>query len=330
MSDPVTVARAARQELGRALIALQAPNAPPAWMDAAETIAAAMGTLHRIEATQGRQLQEIAPTTLATVRQALRALQAQLDGSPALDEAAEAVAEGLSLVHGLAHPTAAVATATTAGEAPGPATVSTYGSPAPIEPRPDGVRAATPAADALAPPWPPPAKATPVADALSPAWPPPVAATAGPNAPAAVAAPMASPGAPPTMAFPGSPPAPQALTTAPNGPARLVTLTAELGMHSASNFYRGLSGTDVVEAGGIFVATYQIPAIGAPVRLRILLPGGYEFEARGVVRWTREAPDSGAQAPPGCGAAFTEITPEGRQLVHRYVRSREPLFHDDP
>jgi len=31
----------------------------------------------------------------------------------------------------------------------------------------------------------------------------------------------------------------------------------------------------------------------------------------------------------GFGARFTQITPEARQLIYRYVRNREPLFHDD-
>jgi len=53
------------------------------------------------------------------------------------------------------------------------------------------------------------------------------------------------------------------------------------------------------------------------------------IEAIGIVRWTREAPNSGSDGQPGYGAQFTQITPEGRQLVYRYVRNREPLFHDD-
>jgi hypothetical protein len=47
------------------------------------------------------------------------------------------------------------------------------------------------------------------------------------------------------------------------------------------------------------------------------------------VRWRREPSDSGSDAPPGFGAQFTEITAEARQLVYRYVRNREPMFHDD-
>jgi len=106
-------------------------------------------------------------------------------------------------------------------------------------------------------------------------------------------------------------------------------IEAELGAHSSTNFYKGLSGNDVIDSGGIFVATYQIPEIGQNLSLRVSMPGGYEFEALGIVRWTRDAPNSGADGAPGFGAQFTQITPEGRQLVYRYVRNREPLFHDD-
>jgi uncharacterized protein (TIGR02266 family) len=109
-----------------------------------------------------------------------------------------------------------------------------------------------------------------------------------------------------------------------------VVVNAELAAHSPSNFYKGLSGNDIVDHGGLFVATYNLPAIGNQVRLRVSLPGGYEFEADAVVRWRREPNDvGGTDAPPGFGAQFTEITAEARQLVHRYVRNREPLFHDD-
>jgi Tfp pilus assembly protein PilZ len=106
-------------------------------------------------------------------------------------------------------------------------------------------------------------------------------------------------------------------------------IEAELGAHSSTNFYKGLSGNDVIDSGGIFVATYQIPQIGRQVLVKVSMPGGYEFEAVGVVRWTREAPSSGSDSPPGFGAQLTQISPEGRQLVYRYVRNREPLFHDD-
>ncbi len=125
-------------------------------------------------------------------------------------------------------------------------------------------------------------------------------------------------------------PQPQAQQPAPlAGHGAPVRIEAELGAHSTTNFYKGLSGNDVIECGGIFVATYQVPKIGQNLMLRVSMPGGYEFEALGVVRWTREGSGADPDAPPGFGAQFTQISPEGRQLVYRYVRNREPLFHDD-
>jgi Tfp pilus assembly protein PilZ len=134
-------------------------------------------------------------------------------------------------------------------------------------------------------------------------------------------------GFPPQGAEPSYPQAAPAQAVAMAGDA--VPVEANLGAHSSSNFYKGLSGNDVIDSGGIFVATYQIPEIGRNVVVKVSMPGGYEFEALGVVRWTREAPLSGSDSPPGFGAQFTQISPEGRQLVYRYVRNREPLFHDD-
>jgi hypothetical protein len=140
--------------------------------------------------------------------------------------------------------------------------------------------------------------------------------------PVAAATPAAAPVAP-------TPVAPTAQGSDGGGPVQRVA--AELGAHSATNFYKGLSGNDVVDSGGIFIATYQIPPIGQNLIIRVSLPGGYEFEAKGIVRWTREAsPTSGGEAiSPGFGAQFTEISLEARQLVYRYARNREPLFHDD-
>ena len=106
-------------------------------------------------------------------------------------------------------------------------------------------------------------------------------------------------------------------------------VAAELGAHSTSNFYKGLTGNDNVDNGGLFVATYKLQKIGQAVRLRVSMPGGYEFEANAVVRWRREPSDEGNDAPPGFGAQFTEITQDARALVYRYVRNREPMFHDD-
>lgn len=127
------------------------------------------------------------------------------------------------------------------------------------------------------------------------------------------------------QAAPQAAPAPAPAAAPPAGATRF---DAPLGTNSNSNFYKGLSGNDVVEHGGLFVATYaKVPPMGSPVSLHVVLPGGYEFEAMAVVAWTRE--NGTSDAPPGFGARFTQITTEARQLIYRYVRNREPLFHDD-
>lgn len=133
----------------------------------------------------------------------------------------------------------------------------------------------------------------------------------------------AAPAAAPALA-PGQSSAPKA---APSNHGQAGNVVVGLGAHSVSNFYKGLGGNDVIEYGGIFVSTYQIPKLGAPVSLNVKLPGDLEFQATGVVQWIREVSGDGVE--PGFGARFTQITPEGRQLVYRYTRNREPILYDD-
>ncbi|NUQ78397.1 MAG: hypothetical protein HUU21_33120, partial [Polyangiaceae bacterium] len=127
------------------------------------------------------------------------------------------------------------------------------------------------------------------------------------------------------VSVPAPAPAPAGLKPLAGAPS----IDVELGTHSASNFYRGLGGDDVVEHGGIFVATYKIPKLGASVNLRVLLPGNFQFIAHAEVRWMRGSGVSVDSAEPGFGARFTKISTEGRMLVNRYTRNREPLFYDD-
>ena len=336
MSDPVSAARAARENLARGLGALQSPGVPPQLMSVAEPVAHAMSALHRIEASNGAATAEAGPAALAAARQALATLQVSAGAHPAVDHALEVIAGSLGLIHQLAqsvHPPAVSPFAGTVvagnpaqpyppqppAQNVGPATQPSQAMG--YQPRPEAppqvAYAQPPAPQApqawqpqAAPPAPPPAYQPPAA----PPYQPPAAA-----APAHAAAPAPAPAA----AAPIANPAPVA------APAGSIRVEAELGAHSGTNFYKGLSGNDVIDSGGIFVATYQIPPIGQPLSLRVSMPGGYEFEALGIVRWTRDTPDSGGDGKPGFGAQFTQITPEGRQLVYRYVRNREPLFHDD-
>jgi hypothetical protein len=289
-------------------------------MSVAEPVAQAMSALHRIESSHGASIGEAGPSALNAARQALATLQAHAGQHPAVDQALEAIAGSLSLIHGLAQgaPPSPFAGTMVQPQGMNPANMSQVPRTQPSqalgyqqrpEPAPQVAYAQQP------PPqqWQQPPQAAP----------PPQQWQQPPQA-----APPPQQWQQPPQAAPAVPPAQQrpAPAAAPGGALRV---EAELGAHSTTNFYKGLSGNDVIDSGGIFISTYQIPEIGRQLQIRVSMPGGYEFEALGVVRWTREAPNSGSDSPPGYGAQFTQITPEGRQLVYRYVRNREPLFHDD-
>ena len=301
MSDAVTLARTARESLARGLSALQSdPSIPPQLVELAAPIAQAMAQLHSIERSGGMQVQPAAQSALSSVQSALAGLQSQPNQYAAVTAAMEAVAGALASAHALSRLPASPAPAPQ--PAPPPA-------PAPAQP-------------------PPQAYAPPSQQPHSPLAYAPTAMVTLPQQP--YAPPPAAPAPSPFVA-------PPAASFAPAGPARgpaghagqPLVIAAELGAHSPSNFYKGLSGNDVVDHGGLFVSTYKLPKLGEMVRLRVSMPGGYEFEANAIVRWRREPSDTPGDAPPGFGAQLAEITPDARQLVYRYVRNREPMFHDD-
>jgi hypothetical protein len=387
MTDPATVARTARESLARGLSVLQSPGVPPAIMDVAEPIAQAMGALHKIESTNGGATSEQAPLALAAVRRGLSLLQASAGQHAAVDQAMEAVAGSLGMIHALSQmapaapqpapaapqpyvpPATAPAVPAAIGStmamqpgqqaAPAQAAPQAYPQAAPQQqypqqgyPNPGQPQAAPQQGYPQAAPQHAHAQAAPQAQGYPQAAPaaqaypqaggygaPPPAAQGAPWGPAPAQAPQQPQAQPaawpqqPAAAPPAgsSPVAAGAQVSSVQAPPGVPRVEADLGAHSPSNFYKGLSGNDVIDSGGIFVATYKIPKIGANVLLKVAMPGGYEFEALGTVEWIREAPNStaGVEAPPGFGAKLTQITTEGRQLVYRYVRNREPLFHDD-
>ena len=334
MSDIVTLARTARESLARGLNALQgSSNADPALLELAAPIARAMGGLHQIERSGGSVLTPHAREALANIQSALQQLQSFPQRDDSVLAAMEAVAGALGGAHTLSRAVEPPAQAPPPAYPPAaPAAPAYVAAPqAPANPRdpPVPAYAHAPPAPAYAAPPQAPAYApnlTPSPNAVPPAYAQAVPAYAPNLTPAPPIASPAYAAAPP--GFAALPPSPSAAV--PARPSDAVVINAELGAHSPSNFFKGLSGDDIVDHGGLFVATYNLPHIGSNVRLRVSLPGGYEFEANAVVRWRREANDvGGTDAPPGFGAQFTEITAEARQLVYRYVRNREPLFHDD-
>ncbi len=366
MTEFVTTARSARESLARGLSALQSdPNVPSEFLDLAEPIALAMGALHRIERSEGPDIRTHADAALAQVRVALGKLQEKPPSHPAISAAIEAVAGSLGLVHSLTK-AAESPIATTASipkvDEPSPVTAPL---PKPVQSPAAPQAAVAPLAatvqappQAFAQPAPTPYQNAAVAATFRPQGIAPNQAPSNVPAPPTAPPPMgyaADPfGAPQGPAHPGqyaqhgrppgqyaAPPqhfAPQParlsepepiLIATPGVDPSLPQMNADLGAHSTTNFYKGLSGNDIIEHGGIFVSTYKSPPIGTSVRLRVSLPGGYEFEAQATIRWRRENEGEGEGATPGFGAQFTNISPEAKQLVYRYVRNREPLFHDD-
>ena len=388
MSEPVRLARLAREHLASALNTLQSEeNIPDELMDTADPIAEAMGVLHRIERSGGAAL-EGRTEALKKIRSSLNQLLGLTGSHPAIEKVMESVALALTKV-------ASLVRYTPLPVAPAPVPVASQ--PVPVAPVP------LPAAPAPVPVAPVPVPVAPVPVPVAPAPIPvafstlPVVSASVPGASASVLGASASvlgasvthlgdsvsllgassttpggsvthlgdsvsllgasaslpgasasvPGGPATT--PGGPataPSPVFVSPQDTKPARLPDsrpdlkrepkptpgapkIDVELGLHSASNFYRGLGGDDIIENGGIFIATYRVPKLGSAVSLRVLLPGNDEFSANAEVCWTRGQGASVDSADPGFGARFTQISQEGRMLIRRYIRNREPIFYDD-
>lgn len=324
MSDVTIQAQQARHQLAQALGALQGDGLPDSLEPVAGIVAQAMSLLHRVE-TRGER-GETSTAALSAVREALNALQTNTVDHPAADVALEHVAMSLSLVHKLDQTLrhapqdvneqkrdASFATAATVAE---PVAVSAAPAAPVATAAPNTAAPNTAASDTAAAPKPVVSPAG--AEAASTAQEAPIPLT---KPTPSVAPSHGDRRSLPPVSLPGLPPAEGELFA-----------EAALGAYSTTNFFKGLSGNDVVDAGGLFIATYDLPDLGQRVRVRVTMPGGFEFEARGTVAWIREMPQTGSLnplSPPGYGVRFTEISTEARQLIYRYVRNREPLFYDD-
>lgn len=327
MTDIVAQARQAREKLAAALALLQNPEAGNLIDTVAGPVAKAMGALHQIESSAGAKLGDSGPVALDAVRGALAALQAQPE-TPVSEKAMEHVAGSLGMVHGLAEQAKQGAAASPRPAAQNGALDKTQMAPqASASPKNPAPAAPSGGLDATLPT---PAKAEDMgrSGALDSTQASVRVPDRGMASPTQESAPM------PYVqrsqqSEPAKPNRNSKVAPPPEGgkPAGSVEVEANLGAHSPTNFYKGLSGNDVIKDGGLFVATYEIPAIGTPLWISVNMPGGYQFEAVAEVRWTRET--GAGDAPPGYGCAFKNLTEEARKLVYRYVRNREPLFHDD-
>jgi uncharacterized protein (TIGR02266 family) len=100
-------------------------------------------------------------------------------------------------------------------------------------------------------------------------------------------------------------------------------LETDVTFHSASNFYAGFSSN--LSDGGLFVATDVDLPMGAELQLTFSLPGGETIDATCVVRWLRPPqPD----LPGGLGVEFLDLPELARDAIHRFMRRRDPIFHE--
>ena len=96
---------------------------------------------------------------------------------------------------------------------------------------------------------------------------------------------------------------------------------------SEHNFYAGF--VENMSAGGIFIATHQLKAVGDWLEFTVNLPdGGEPIAGKGEVRWVRVFSEA-SDTPPGMGIRFDALGPESVARIERFLAERDPLFYDD-
>jgi hypothetical protein len=103
-----------------------------------------------------------------------------------------------------------------------------------------------------------------------------------------------------------------------------------LSASSQSNFYRGLTGNDVVRDGGLFVATYEkLPPLGARVQVRLAFPGGVQADVEGPVVSRQDlVGEDGTELVPGFAIRLERLNNDTYALITQFARQREPLLRE--
>lgn len=309
-------ARQARENLGKALAALQEdPNIPPDVLAVAQNIAGAVGALFEAErASSEPDGKASVKSALGSVSQTLALLQEVKGQHRGVQQATEAIAQTLSLLFPLS-------TQPSRMPPPGYAAPVAVPQAAPVpnivgQPMPGAMEGGPTLRDQQVPhvahgpgatgPMPQPARP----QGQSPA-------AHGPGMPAVG-------GFSPPAAQPGRAPAP---APAYRDNRAREHLEVNIGATTESNFFVGFSGE--ISEGGVFAATYNILPKGTGVRVLVTLPGGFEKEVHGVVRFVRDPMDMSAESEPGMGIQFESLDHEARELILRFIRKRPPMFYDE-
>lgn len=106
-----------------------------------------------------------------------------------------------------------------------------------------------------------------------------------------------------------------------------LAVAVDVSMHTEHNFYTGL--TENLSEGGLFIATYEVPALGTEIELTISLPRHPPIKTLGVVRWHREYNKFTSDLAPGIGVQFLTLAQADHDAIIRFIREREPLLYEN-
>jgi uncharacterized protein (TIGR02266 family) len=285
-------ARQAREALGKALEALQQDeDVPKEVLGIIQNVAKSVGALFEAEyASTEPDGKTCVKSALGTLSQTLALLQDVKSEHLGVQSATESIADVITILFPLTNKSSVRPEA---------------GSQRPASQRSASQRPALQRSPASAPP----ASAPP--SQRSPASGPPSIRPLSSRPVSGAPAPI------PTSMLP--PPAP-----IPTGERQPVE--ANLGATTQSNFYVGFSGE--IAHGGVFLATYEALPKDTSVSMLVTLPGGFEFECDGYVRFVRDPMDFMSESEPGMGIQFEGLSDEARDLVLRFIRKRPPIFYD--
>jgi uncharacterized protein (TIGR02266 family) len=324
-------ARQAREALGKALEALQQDeDVPKEVLGIIQNVAKSVGALFEAEyASTEPDGKTCVKSALGTLSQTLALLQDVKSEHLGVQSATESIADVITILFPLTNKSSVRPEAGSqrpASQRPASQRSPSQRSPSQRSPSQRSPASAPPASA-------PPSQRSPAS--APPASAPPAQRGAVPSTPAAASQrPLSPSNGPSIRPLSGRPvsgaPAPIPTSMLPP-PAPIPTgerqpVEANLGATTQSNFYVGFSGE--IAHGGVFLATYEALPKDTSVSMLVTLPGGFDFECDGYVRFVRDPMDFMSESEPGMGIQFEGLSDEARDLVLRFIRKRPPIFYD--